>query len=94
MVPRDMAFGPKWPCRCRPGRSGRGACRVMEFLFEKVVRAYRAGESVTLDVGERDGYVVIGLTMVGENGDTRACLLEPADAGAVVPSDCGSDRAR
>ena len=56
----------------------------MEFLFEKVVRACRGGESVTLDVGERDGYVVIGLTKAGEGGDARACLLDLPDAAEVV----------
>jgi hypothetical protein len=34
-----------------------------------------------LVVGERDGFVVIGLN---EAGGARACLLDPADAGAVV----------
>ena len=57
---------------------------MMEFLFERVVAAYRGGEQVTLDVGERDGYVVIGLTLVGGIDATRACLLEPADASALV----------
>ena len=60
------------------------ACNDMEPLLEKTVLAYRGGEQVTLGVGERDGHVVIGLTIVGGSGDARACLLDPSDAGDVV----------
>ena len=54
---------------------------MMEFLFEKVLLAYRGGERVTLDVGERDGYVVIGLN---DGDNAQACLLEPPEASQVV----------
>jgi hypothetical protein len=57
---------------------------MMDFLFETVVDAYRRGEKMTLDVGERDGYVVIGLTILGDDNSPRACMLTPADAEAVV----------
>jgi hypothetical protein len=58
---------------------------MMEFLFEVVADGYRGGEKVTLDVGERDGSVVIGLTVVGDTaGGARACLLQPAVAESVV----------
>ena len=53
----------------------------MELILEKVVDAYGGGEKITLVVAERDGFVVIGLN---EAGGARACLLDPADAGAVV----------
>jgi len=58
---------------------------MMDFLFEVVVDGYRGGEKVTLDVGERDGWVVIGLTVVGDTtGGARVCLVEPAVAQSVV----------
>jgi hypothetical protein len=64
---------------------------VMEFILEKVVDAYGGGQKITLVVGERDGFVVIGLN---EPGGARACLLDPADAGAVVPSASRGNRTR
>jgi hypothetical protein len=57
---------------------------MMELLLEKVALAYREGEPVTLDVGEREGYVVIDLTIAGDATDTRTCLLEPVAAAAFV----------
>jgi hypothetical protein len=36
-----------------------------------------SGAQVTLDVGARNGYVVIGLTIAGVAADTRTCLLAP-----------------
>jgi hypothetical protein len=58
---------------------------MMDLLFEVLVDGYRGGEKVTLDVGERDGSVVIGLTVVGDTtSGARACLLQPAVAKSVV----------
>ncbi len=58
---------------------------MMDLLFEVLGDGYRGGEKVTLDVGERDGSVVIGLTVVGDTtSGARACLLQPAVAKSVV----------
>ena len=59
-----------------------------------MVLAYRGGERVTLDVGERDGDVVIGLTPVGNSDDARACLREPPEASEVVSALQEASRAR
>ena len=56
----------------------------MEMLFEVVVDAYRRGEKITLEVGERGGYVVIGLTVIGDPAGPRVCIVEPGVAKAVV----------
>ena len=57
---------------------------MMDFVFELVVDGYRGGEKVTLDVAERDGYVVIGLSPLADPEGARGCLLEPAVAATVV----------
>jgi hypothetical protein len=53
-------------------------------MFEKAALVDREGEQVTLDVGERDGYIVIGITIAGDAADTGTCLLEPVAAVALV----------
>jgi hypothetical protein len=53
-------------------------------LFEKVVLAAGDGERLTLDVGERDGYIVIDITIPGDAAGRRTCLLEPVAAAAFV----------
>ncbi len=57
---------------------------MKEMLFEVVFDAYRRGEKVTLDVGARDGDVVIGLTVIGDPAGPRACVLEPGVATTVL----------
>jgi hypothetical protein len=52
---------------------------MMQLLFEKVVLAYREGEQVTLDVGERDRYIVIGITIAGGADRTRMCECRCGD---------------
>lgn len=57
---------------------------MTDFLFERIVAAYRGGEQIAIAVGERDGYVVLKLALVGDDTTVRACLLEPMDARAVM----------
>jgi hypothetical protein len=57
---------------------------MTEFFCERQIDAFRGGEKLTLDVGERDGYVVIGLKLVGVDDGGRAWLLDATDAVALA----------
>jgi hypothetical protein len=47
-----------------------------------------SGAQVTLDVGARNGYVAIGLTIAGVAADTRTCLLAPRLRDAELARGC------